>query len=89
MRVEREWSKSGNETRTAMSESTREHPTEGWVYPTRSARKLHYVRNQRSLCGQYGYFDTNLQADNGEWQSDDCQACSVKLRGSEEGKQDE
>lgn len=53
----------------------------GWGYPTSTARKVHYFRGGRSLCGKYGAFMVELQADNGRPGPDDCVACTRKLRG--------
>lgn len=54
---------------------------EGWGYPTATARKPHYFRDGRSLCGKYGCFGVPLTPDNGRAQPDDCSACTKKLRG--------
>ena len=52
---------------------------EGWAFPTTSARKCHFIKRGRSLCGRYGYWGEELWADTGQASPDDCKACRVKL----------
>lgn len=55
-----------------------EKPAEGWAYPTQTARKPHYFREHRSLCGKYGDFMLTLTPDTGA-QPNDCTVCRRKL----------
>lgn len=57
---------------------------EGWVFPTTSARKVHYFRTrERSLCGRYALLYTPpghlVTPDHGKPGPDDCAACRRKL----------
>ena len=49
-------------------------PTEGWGHPT-TARKWHYFRGGRALCGRWMFMGV-LEADSTSPGPDDCAACS-------------
>jgi hypothetical protein len=58
-------------------------PSEGWGWPL-LARKAHYFRDHRSLCGRWWY--TGELDDPGPQASpDDCAACQKKLTSSKAG----
>lgn len=57
--------------------------TEGWMFP-HGARKAHFFRELRSLCGSYGMFPIEsvmLQEDTGTASRDDCAGCRRRLEG--------
>lgn len=58
--------------------------SEGWGFPT-SARKAHYFRDGRSLCGRYGWFvaDNDRLEPDTKPSRDDCAGCRAKLPAAE------
>lgn len=51
---------------------------EGWAWPP-NCRKAHYFINNRSLCGKWSFFGRKM-LDNGKDSSNDCKACSRKIK---------
>ncbi len=56
--------------------------SEGWAWPTATARKAHYFRETRSLCGKYAYWAAEFDGDASAKSPDDCAACRRKLEAS-------
>lgn len=55
-----------------------EKPKEGWVWAL-NWRKAHYVKNSRSLCGNWLYLGTLFEQGNDN-SADNCAACKRKLK---------
>ena len=53
--------------------------TEGWI-SLYNARKFHYARDGRTLCGKFLYLGASYSPDTGSDHKNDCAACSKKLR---------
>lgn len=47
---------------------------EGWHFLP-GARKAHYFRDARALCGRWGYFGHDFEPDTAIASPDDCLAC--------------
>ena len=61
---------------------------EGWAMPTiPPARKFHYIRNGRSLCGKYFYFGETGLRKTVEYEDLKCKKCLKKLRKENRRKQ--
>lgn len=52
--------------------------TEGWGVIRPGDRKAHYYRLMMSLCGRVGFYQGELEPDNGP-SRDDCAACRKVL----------
>lgn len=55
-----------------------EQLTEGWGAPGCS-RKFHYFRGGLSLCRKIGFYNGELDPDDGTKREDDCAACRKAL----------
>ncbi len=54
--------------------------TEGWAFPSPTARKCHFFIDGRALCGKWLYWGKHYEADrNAAPSTDDCKACRTKL----------